>query len=58
MQSTFSKEILKKQLQECMKCCDSGFSVGLIDDNDFLNGQCVSPVQKTLYMKEASSRQF
>ena len=31
----FSRELLKKQLMYLNKCSDLGFSVGLIDENDF-----------------------
>ena len=58
--STFSREILKKQLQgkffiinlyiECMKCADSGFSVGLIDENDFFKWSvCFTGPEDTIY---------
>jgi len=31
----FSQELLKKQLRDINKSTDLGFSVGLIDDNDY-----------------------
>ena len=31
----FSRELLKKQLRDLNKRTDLGFSVGLIDDNDY-----------------------
>ena len=51
MHSTkFSKEILKKQLQECMKQDDLGFSVGLLDENDFYKWiVCFTGPEETIY---------
>ena len=34
-ESKFSKELLKKQLRDLNKRTDLGFSVGLIDENDY-----------------------
>jgi hypothetical protein len=52
--SLFAKEILKKQLLELSKNSDLGFSVGLVDDNDFFK----SALQelKIPYMKADFSR--
>ena len=54
----FSKEILKKQLigklfilnLELSKNSDGGFSVGLIDDNDFFKWSvCFTGPEETIY---------
>ena len=45
----FSREILRKQLQECMKNSDL-FSVGLVDENDFFKWTiCFQGPENTLY---------
>ena len=51
MNSTkYSKEILKKQLQECMRQTDLGFSVGLIDENDYYKWSvCITGPEDTIY---------
>ena len=46
----FAKEILKKQLVQLSKDCDSGFSVGLVDENDFFKWQVIfTGTEGTLY---------
>ena len=46
----FSTNILKLQLQECMKQTDLGFSVGLIDENDFFKWSvCFTGPEDTIY---------
>ena len=46
----FSKEILKRQLQECMRQTDLGFSVGLIDENDYYKWTvCFTGPEDTIY---------
>jgi ubiquitin-conjugating enzyme E2 G1 len=46
----FSSAILKRQLQECMKQTDLGFSVGLIDENDFFKWSvCFTGPEDTIY---------
>ena len=46
----FSSAILKRQLQECMKQTDLGFSVGLIDENDFFKWSvCFTGPEDTVY---------
>ena len=46
----YSTEILKKQLQDLMKSTDLGFSVGLVDDNDFYKWTvCFTGPEDTLY---------
>ena len=46
----FSSAILKPQLQECMKQTDLGFSVGLIDENDFFKWSvCFTGPEDTIY---------
>ena len=50
MNSKFSREILKKQLQECMRQTDLGFSVGLIDENDIYKWTvCFTGPEDTIY---------
>ena len=51
MHSTkFSKEILRKQLQELMKQDDLGFSVGLLDENDYYKWRvCFTGPEDTIY---------
>ena len=58
MQNTFAKEILKKQLigqqifikLELSRNSDSGFSVGLVDDNDFFKWSvCFTGPEDTIY---------
>lgn len=50
MSSNFAKEILKKQLYELSKNTDHGFSVGLIDENDFFKWSVVfSGTEDTIY---------
>lgn len=51
MNSTlFAKEILKKQLFELSKSNDLGFSVGLVDENDFFKWSvCFTGTEDTLY---------
>ena len=46
----YSTEILKKQLQDLMKSTDLGFSVGLVDDNDFYKWTvCFTGPEDTIY---------
>ena len=46
----FSSAILKRQLQECMKQTDLGYSVGLIDENDFFKWSvCLTGPEDTIY---------
>lgn len=48
--SLFAKEILKKQLIELSKNSDLGFSVGLVDDNDFFKWSiCFTGTEDTIY---------
>ena len=58
MQQSFAKEILKKQLmgkhniliKELSKNSDSGFSVGLVDDNNFFKWSvCFTGPEDTIY---------
>jgi len=50
MQNTFSKEILKRQLIELSKNSDGGFSVGLVDDNDFFRWSvCFTGPEDSIY---------
>ena len=58
MNSKFSREILKKQLQECMRQTDLGFSVGLIDENDIYKWTvCFTGPEDTIYEGD-SLKQF
>ena len=46
----YSTEILKKQLLDLMKSTDLGFSVGLVDDNDFYKWTvCFTGPEDTIY---------
>ena len=46
----YSTEILKKQLQDLMKSTDRGFSVGLVDENDFYKWTvCFTGPEDTIY---------
>lgn len=46
----YSTEILKKQLQDLMKSTDLGFSVGLVDENDFYKWTvCFTGPEDTIY---------
>jgi len=48
--SNFGKEILKKQLLELIKNTDAGFSVGLVNEDDFfLWSVCFTGPEDTLY---------
>jgi len=50
MVSSMSKELLKKQLIELSKNSDSGFSVGLVDDNNFYKWTvCFTGTEGTIY---------
>ncbi len=48
--SLFAKEMLKKQLVDLSKNSDHGFSVGLVDDNDFFKWSvCFTGTEDTIY---------
>ena len=46
----FSKALLKKQLKDLTNCSDLGFSVGLVDENDYYKWQVlIQGTEKTWY---------